>query len=65
MINKYFKSNEIDLVKIINDNFIFIKDNKILFIDTNLNSKLIEKKKKKILNVILILEHLILNAMRI
>ena len=47
MINKYFKSNEIDLVKIINDNFIFIKDNKILFIDTNLNSKLIEKKRKK------------------
>jgi hypothetical protein len=48
MITKYFKSNEIDLVKIINDNFIFIKDNNIIFIDTILNSKLIETKEKNI-----------------
>jgi hypothetical protein len=44
MINNIFKSNNIDFVRIIKDNFIFIKDNKIIFIDTILKSKLIEKK---------------------
>jgi DNA polymerase type B, organellar and viral len=48
IITKYFQSNEIDFVRIINNNFIIIKDNNIIFIDTILNSKLIQRKEKNI-----------------
>jgi hypothetical protein len=48
LINQLLKNNinDISLIRIIKKNFIFIKNRKILFIDTILNSKLIETRQR-------------------